>query len=68
MGQYIKTDLHNLNVKHYRVKIGRKKKNVLSFIVGVISYTIFAWLILLGSVLVLYVGSNIISDTKTVSN
>lgn len=64
MKKYIKTDLKNLNVKHYKIKIGKKKKNILSFIVGVISYTVFAWLILLGGVLLLYVGSNKIKALK----
>lgn len=61
---YIKTDLSTLNVKHYKIKIGKKKKNVLSFIIGVISYTVFAWLVLLGAVLLLYVGSNKIKALK----
>lgn len=64
MKKYIKTDLNTLNVKHYKIKIGKKKKGILSFIIGVISYTIFAWLILLGAVLALYVGSNKIKALK----
>ena len=64
MRKYIKTDLNNLNVKHYKIKIGKKKKTILSFVIGVILYTIFAWLIILGAVLLLYVGNNKLKAMK----
>lgn len=64
MKKYIKTDLNNLNIKHYKIKIGKKKKGKLSFIIGVISYVIFTWLILLGIFLVLYIGNNKLKAIK----
>lgn len=64
MKKYILTDLNKLNVKHYKIKIGKKKKNILSFIMGVISYTIFVWLIIIGVILLLYVGNNKLKAMK----
>ena len=50
----------NLNdmfgVKHYKVKIIREKDNIVKYIVSVISYAIFIFLMLLGGILLLYVG------------
>ena len=64
MRKYILTDLTTLNVKHYKVKIGKKKKSKLSFIIGVLSYTILAWLIIIGAVLLLYIGNNKLKAMK----
>lgn len=64
MRKYIISDLNKLNVKHYKIKIGKKKKTVLSFIIGVISYTIFAWLLIIGAVLLLYIGNNKLKAMK----
>lgn len=44
------------DVKHYKVKIIKKKENIFQYIVGVISYAIFIWLLLIGGTLLLYVA------------
>lgn len=64
MRKYIISDLNKLNVKHYKIKIGKKKKSKLNFIIGVISYTIFAWLLIIGAVLLLYIGNNKLKAMK----
>lgn len=43
-------------VKHYNVKILKKKENIFKFIVSVLSYALFIWLILVGGMLLLYVA------------
>ena len=43
-------------VKHYNVKIIKKKENIFRFIVSVLSYAIFIWLLLIGGTLLLYVA------------
>lgn len=47
---------NRFDVKHYKVKIIKKKENVFQYIVGVISYAIFIWLLLIGGTLLLYVA------------
>ena len=42
-------------VKHYDVKIEKKKESLLKFVLGVISYAIFIWLLLVGVALLVYV-------------
>ena len=42
--------------KHYNVKIVRKKEPLIKFIIGVISYAIFIWLLLIGILLLVYVA------------
>ena len=42
-------------VKHYDVQIEKKKEPLLKFILGVISYAIFIWLLLVGVALLAYV-------------
>lgn len=42
-------------VKHYDVKIEKKKEPLLKFILGIISYAIFIWLLLFGITLLVYV-------------
>ena len=64
MKKYIKTDLNTLNVKHYKIKIGKKKKSILSFIIGVLSYTMLFLLMVIGAVLLLYVGNNKLKAMK----
>ncbi len=54
----------NINVKHYKVKIIRKKDNPFKFILGVISYALFIWLLLVGVTLLIYVCSNKIREMK----
>lgn len=55
---------NELKVKHYKVEVIRKKDNPLKFIVGVISYAIFIWLVLLGITLLIYVGDIKIRQLK----
>lgn len=43
-------------VKHYNVKVIKKKENIFKFIVSVLSYAIFVWLLLIGGTLLLYVA------------
>lgn len=43
-------------VKHYNVKIIRKKENFFKFTVSVLSYALFIWLLLIGGTLLLYVA------------
>lgn len=43
-------------VKHYNVKIIKKKENIFKFIVSVLSYALFIWLLLIGGTLLLYIA------------
>lgn len=43
-------------VKHYNVKIIKKKENFFKFTVSVLSYALFIWLMLIGGTLLLYVA------------
>ena len=43
-------------VKHYNVKIVKKKENFFKFSVSVLSYALFIWLMLVGGTLLLYVA------------
>ena len=43
-------------VKHYRVKVLKKKENPFKFLVSVLSYALFIWLLLVGGMLLLYVA------------
>ena len=43
-------------VKHYNVKIIKKKENTFKFIVSVLSYALFIWLLLIGGTLLLYIA------------
>ena len=43
-------------VKHYNVKIVRKKENIFKFTISVLSYALFIWLLLIGGTLLLYVA------------
>lgn len=47
---------NRFDVKHYKVKIVKRKENIFQYIVGVISYAIFIWLLLIGGTLLLYVA------------
>ena len=42
-------------IKHYNVKVVKKKEPLFKFILGVISYAIFIWLLLIGVALLVYV-------------
>ena len=46
---------NNISVKHYKVKVVKAKENPVRFVLGVISYAIFIWLLLLGITLLVYV-------------
>lgn len=43
-------------VKHYNVKIIKKRENIFRYIVSVLSYALFIWLLLIGGTLLLYVA------------
>ena len=43
------------NSQHYHVKIVRKKEPLLKLIIGVLSYALFIWLLLIGITLLVYV-------------
>lgn len=43
-------------VKHYSVKVLKKKENTFKYIVSVLSYALFIWLLLIGGTLLLYVA------------
>ncbi len=47
---------NRFDVKHYTVKIIKQKDNIFKYMVGVISYAIFIWLLLIGGTLLLYVA------------
>lgn len=50
------SNIFDFGVKHYRVKIVRKKTSVIKNIISVISYAIFIWLLLIGITLLIYVA------------
>ncbi len=43
-------------VKHYKVKVIKKKENVFRYIVSVMSYALFIFLLLIGGTLLLYIA------------
>lgn len=43
------------NTKHFNVKVVKKKEPLFKFILGVISYALFIWLLLIGVTLLVYV-------------
>lgn len=52
-----KVEINNIfGVKHYNVKVLKKKDNIFKYIVSVISYAIFIFLMLIGAVLLLYIA------------
>ena len=51
-------------VKHYNVKIVRKKENIFKFTISVLSYALFIWLLLIGGTLLLYVADIKIRASK----
>ena len=52
------------NVRHYKVKIEKKKPRKLKFILGVLSYALFIWLLLIGAALLIYVANIKIKQMK----
>ena len=47
---------NKFGVKHYKVKVIKKKENIFKYIVSVLSYAVFIWLLLIGGTLLLYVA------------
>ena len=43
-------------VKHYNVKVVRKKENMFRYVVSVMSYALFIFLMLIGGTLLLYIA------------
>lgn len=58
MSTNIELDSNNniFGVKHYKVKVVKKKENIFRYIVSVMSYAIFIFLMLLGGTLLLYIA------------
>lgn len=53
----IESSFNNIfGVKHYHVKVVKKKENIFKYIVSVLSYALFIWLLLIGGTLLLYVA------------
>ena len=51
------TSVNNIfGVKHYNVKIIKKKENPFKYIVSVLSYALFIFLMLIGGTLLLYIA------------
>ena len=51
-------------VQHFNVKIEKKKPGKLKFVIGVLSYAIFIWLLLIGVTLLVYVANIKIKQLK----
>ena len=51
-------------VKHYNVKIIKKKENMFKFTISVLSYALFIWLLLIGGTLLLYIADIKIRASK----
>ena len=47
---------NKFGVKHYKVKVIKKKENVFRYIVSVMSYALFIFLLLIGGTLLLYIA------------
>lgn len=58
------TKLDLTNVPHYNVKIQKKKPKKLKMVLGVLSYAIFIWLLLIGIALLIYVADIKIKEMK----
>lgn len=53
----MKTGINDIfGVKHYKVKVLKKKENLFKFWVSVLSYALFIWLLLVGGMLLMYVA------------
>ena len=52
------------NVPHYNVKIEKKKPKKIKMLLGVLSYAIFIWLLLIGIALLIYVGNIKLKEMK----
>ena len=58
------SSLNSDNIRHFNVKIVKKKEPLIKVIIGVISYAIFIWLLLIGAVLLIYVLDTKIKASK----
>ena len=52
------------SVKHFNVKIVKKKEPLIKFVLGVLSYAIFIWLLLIGITLLIYVADIKLREMK----
>lgn len=52
------------NTKHYNVKVIKKKEPLIKFVIGILSYALFIWLLLVGITLLLYVADIKIKELK----
>ena len=53
----IENSFNNIfGVKHYNVKVIKKKENFFKYTISVLSYALFIWLLLIGGTLLLYVA------------
>lgn len=51
------TSINNIfGVKHYKVRVIRKKENIFRYLVSVMSYALFIFLLLIGGTLLLYIA------------
>lgn len=68
MSSSIELNNYNINnvfgVKHYRVKTIKRKENPFQYIVSVMSYALFIFLLLVGGMLLVYVGDIKIRQMK----
>lgn len=55
---------NKIKAKHYKVKIVKVKTNPFKFIIGVVSYAIFIWLLLIGIALLIYVADMKIKQSR----
>ena len=59
------TNINNVfGVKHYNVKIIKKKDNIFKYLVSVFSYALFIFLMLIGGTLLLYIADIKIRASK----
>lgn len=55
---------NRIRVKNYKVQIVKQKTNPFKFIIGVLSYSLFIWLLLIGITLLVYVADMKIRQSK----
>lgn len=56
MEQNINDSINYFGVRHYKVHVIKEKMKPLKFITSVISYALFIWLLLIGLMLLVYIG------------
>ncbi len=57
-------ELNLENVPHYNVKIEKKKPKKMKVLLGILSYAVFIWLLLIGIALLIYVGNIKLKEMK----